>query len=117
MYKVTLLNPMTIQGILSRTLELIREPDNWIKEVYAINESPTAGKYCLVGALSKAAASDTGTIEEIEEAILQASSKIQSILKEMPQEYKQPNLEYFNDHRDTSHEDVIEILKKAIEKC
>ena len=116
---------MTIRtkDILSRTLEIIEEPDNWLQGTYARNEyheevsieNPTAIKCCLLGALWKASY-ELYPKETVEEAVLITSRRIQSILKGMPQEYKQLNLEYFNDHQETSHEDVLDVLKQAIAK-
>ena len=109
-----------IKEVLSRALSIITNPDNWTKEAYARNENdemvlpenPKAVKYCLLGAIRKSA-------EELyptEYSLITTNAEVE-ITKVLTKHMHNPtSVGCFNDHEETTHEDVIYVIQTAIEE-
>ena len=103
--------------ILSRALFLIKDPKNWTKDAEARDENnkavltsdPRAVKYCLLGALTKSAHD-----LKIPRERKQARITIEKILVNEKPGYSQ-DISIFNDHEETTHEDVICVIQTAIQ--
>ena len=107
------------KDVLSKTLQTIKDPNNWTKSFEAITkngidvrpEDPEATTYCLYGALRKTLIEMNvigdrklymNVFNEIEKNILHETGPL-----------KDPIFD-FNDAPETKHEDVIHILEKTI---
>ena len=101
----------TALEILATARELIAEPEHWQQGMYASNRdgfgtsasSPSAIKFCIMGALSRAAFSLDSEIEAVREAenILRGFLGVRSLVT-------------YNDHH--SHAEVLAALDGAIKQ-
>ena len=107
-----------IQNILSKAIEIIKRPDNWLQNDEARNENdeivesedPTAVRYCLKGAIFKAALEMDTTLKSYTEA----KDEVKETIKDETGISGEPIIDFFNDDYDITHQDVIEILNTAI---
>lgn len=112
--------------VLDAMLALIAEPTSWTK-VYIAGErrpdgsviglesehDPHANCFCLVGARARAWQGIDADIRlrfEVNERIL---ASIQTLFPDRHSPRGRYNLPTFNDHRDTTHADVLSVLRLA----
>ena len=118
-----------VTTILSEVSSIIENPDNWTQCAMAKDENnepvdiddPKATKYCLLGALwivgteSNISNHSFNIAKHTISRTLIDKGKITDPCFFVP-EHVEENIESFNDDSETTHEDVINILKEIIAK-
>lgn len=111
----------TIRKALEDARTLLEDPRHWVKEVSAVDEAgrnvltygDRAVRWCLVGAIDKVTFGETvssSTLGSLYTNVLKHIGGVQG----WPSSAEIIN---FNDHPGTKHEDVLDLLDRAIAGC
>lgn len=100
---------MSTETVLKKALKKISNPNNWVKEHYAVDahggvagcDDTAACAWCAMGAVGAA----TSNIQ----LQLRAETLLESITG--------VGIENFNDSEDTTHDDIVSVFKKAIRRA
>ena len=115
---------MGLLEILIKVRELLSNKDHWTKGYYARNvrndmidpQDPAACTFCMYGAIYKVCPdipfSAVGFKDPI---IMQAHDEITRAIVELYPAFKDEPEARFNDNSNTTHEDVLKVLDRAIE--
>ena len=96
---------MTTKELLIAARALIAEPNNWCQGFTAVRNGEHVS-YCMAGAVSRVCADEstskaTETLDALSEAVNNTNGRFHSIVG-------------FNDHKETTHEQILAIFDKAI---
>ena len=111
------------EKILTRAKELISEPDRWVKGAYSLDKNfnhvhrndPKACKWCLSGSIE--AATEMLAVSTRSDIFLYLSEEYieaKRVLLKMSDLDGFPSISQWNDHPDRTHEEVIDLLDRAI---
>lgn len=97
--------------IVAHALELISTPDGWVKKKYG-----DAGAYCSVGALIQSFR-ENGLDPLFMDKYFTVRDALQQTVAELHgSKLGHISLMSFNDREETTHEQVVEVFQKTIEK-
>ena len=107
--------------ILTKARELISEPDRWVKGAYSLDKNfnhvsrndPKACKWCLTGAV-EAATDMLMPSPSRTEFYIYESREAKRVLLKMSDLANFYSIGHWNDHPDRTHEEVIDLLDRAI---
>lgn len=102
-------------AVLETALELIHDPECWIKNTEAMTADnrvisaydPKATKFCMLGAIAAAYRMRRYRTPSVKEGV-------QKLIEELLPFDTWESIDEFNDAEDTTHEDVVLMFKRAI---